>query len=111
MTTTSDDSSLFEFIRQDIPDLTDELFEKILDLGINDMYWGDAYVSTLPTDIRVEATFSRNLCRELGYLDDSVIPEFITCHIDWQAVWDEKLIHDYFTIESQGSTHFFSNDY
>jgi len=29
----------------------------------------------------------------------------------WEAVWDETLIHDYFTIESQGGTHFFSNYY
>ena len=102
--------SFLEYIKEDIPDIDDELFQEILDNGIETVeQWEDAYVCTMPTSIFVEAQFVEQLMDDLGYLtEDSSMPDFITSHIDWQEVWDCELMHDYFTIESQDQTHFFS---
>ena len=105
--------SFFEYIKEDIPDIDDELFEEISDNGIETVeQWEDAYVCTMPTSIFVEAQFVEQLMDDLGYLtEDSSMPDFITSHIDWQEVWDCELRHDYFTIESKDQTHFFSRHY
>ena len=105
--------SFLEYIKEDIPDIDDELFQEILDNGIENVdQWEDAYVCTMPTSIFVEAQFVEQLMDDLGYLtEDSSMPDFITSHIDWQEVWDCELMHDYFTIESQDQTHFFSRHF
>ena len=50
------------------------------------------------------AEFTQSLCEELGYIPKD-LPSWIAYHIDWQAVWDAELRHDYF--ESNG--HYFRN--
>jgi len=115
-TLSMDENELFEYIKNDIPDIDDELFRDILEHGIENVdQWEDAYVSSLPTSIRVEAQFVEQLIDDLGYLGDgtneSDVPEFLTSHIDWQEVWDCELTHDYFTIESDNCTHFFSRHF
>ncbi len=108
-----EEPSLFEYIKNDIPDIDDKLFQDILDEGIETVeQWEDAYVQSMPTSIFVEAQFVEQLMDDLGYLtEDSSMPDFITSHIDWQEVWDCELRHDYFTIESPDQTHFFSRHY
>ena len=108
-----EEPSLFEYIKNDIPDIDDKLFQDILDEGIETVeQWEDAYVQSMPTSIFVEAQFVEQLMDDLGYLtEDSSMPDFITSHIDWQEVWDCELMHDYFTIESQDQTHFFSRHF
>ena len=110
---TKEQQVLFEYIKEDIPDLDEKLFEEIDSLGIETVdQWEDAYVCTMPTSIRVEAQFVEQLMDDLGYLDEeSGVPNFITSHIDWQEVWDCELRHDYTTIESQDQTHFFSRHF
>ncbi len=54
-----------------------------------------------------EAEFCQELCSDCGYIEVNDLPSFLANHIDWQAVWDCELRHDYFTIEA-GSTYFFS---
>ena len=105
--------SFLEYVKEDIPDIDDELFQEILDNGIENVdQWEDAYVCTMPTSIFVEAQFVEQLMDDLGYLtEDSSMPDFITSHIDWQSVWDCELRHDYFTIESNDQTHFFSRHF
>ena len=102
--------AFFEYIKNDIPDIDDELFRNILDHGIENVdQWEDAYVQSMPTSIRVESQFVEQLMDDLGYLsEESDVPDFITSHIDWQEVWDCELSHDYFTIEYDEITHFFS---
>ena len=104
------EQEFFNYIGEDIPDVDDTLFQDILDNGIETVeQWEDAYVCSMPTSIFVEAQFVEQLMDDLGYLDeDSSMPDFITSHIDWQEVWDCELRHDYFTIEYDGLTHFFS---
>jgi hypothetical protein len=103
-------NSLFEYIKNDIPDLDANLFEEIDSHGIETVdQWEDAYVQSMPTSIRVESQFVEQLMDDLGYLsEESDVPDFITSHIDWQEVWDCELSHDYFTIEYDEITHFFS---
>ena len=104
------DHEFFEYILNDIPDMDLELFNLINGEGIENVdQWDDAYSMTMPTSLRVEAQFVEQLIDDLGYLtEDSSMPDFITSHIDWQEVWDCELRHDYFTIEYDGQTHFFS---
>ena len=107
------EQEFFNYISEDIPDVDDQLFRDILDYGIENVdQWEDAYVCSMPTSIRVEAQFVEQLVDDLGYLGDgtneSDIPDFLTSHIDWQEVWDCELTHDYFIIESEDQTHFFS---
>ena len=107
------EQEFFEYIKNDIPDLDLELFNLINDEGIENVdQWEDAYVQSMPTSIRVEAQFVEQLMDDLGYLnaerDETGVPDFLTNHIDWQEVWDCELRHDYFTIEYDGTTHFFS---
>ena len=103
------DHEFFEYILNDIPDLDLELFNLINGEGIENVnQWDDAYVQSMPTSIRVEAQFVEQLMDDLGYLEDANVPNLIASHIDWQEVWDCELRHDYFTIEYDGQTHFFS---
>ncbi len=107
------EQEFFNYITEDIPDIDDQLFQDILDNGIETVeQWEDAYVCTMPTSIFVEAQFVEQLMDDLGYLsEESDVPDFITSHIDWQEVWDCELSHDYFTLESNDQTHFFSRHF
>ena len=104
--------AFFEYIKEDIPDLDEKLFEDIAELGVENVdQWEDAYVCSMPTSIRVEAQFVEQLMDDLGYMEEGSMPDFITSHIDWQEVWDCELRHDYFTLESKDQTHFFSRHF
>ena len=107
------EQEFFNYISEDIPDVDDTLFQDILDNGIETVeQWEDAYVCSMHTSIFVEAQFVEQLMDDLGYLtEDSSMPDFITSHIDWQSVWDCELSHDYFIIESNDQTHFFSRHF
>ena len=113
MTRDQQQQEFFEYIKEDIPDVDDQLFQDILDYGVETVeQWEDAYVCSMPTSIRVEAQFVEQLMDDLGYLsEESDVPDFLTSHIDWQEVWDCELRHDYTTIESQDQTHFFSRHF
>lgn len=52
----------------------------------------DAFVGTFYHD---HADFAQSLCEDLGCIPEA-LPYFIKHHIDWQAVWDCELHHDYF---------------
>ena len=106
------DHEFYEYILNDIPDMDLELFNLINGEGIENVdQWDDAYERSMPTSIRVEAQFVEQMAEEIGYLDGpelGELPGWMTNHIDWQEVWDCELRHDYFTIEYDGQTHFFS---
>lgn len=50
------------------------------------------------------AEFAESLCEELDYIPKD-LPSWIATHIDWQAVWDAELHHDYFA----HNDHYFRN--
>ena len=60
----------------------------------------EAYVGSYT----IGAEFAQTMSEELGYIPEE-LPSWIAYHIDWQAVWDAELRHDYF--ESDG--HYFRN--
>ena len=111
------DHEFYEYILNDIPDMDLELFNLINSLGIENVdQWEDAYVQSMPSSFRVEAQFAEQLIDDLGYLGDpdpgqSDVRGLLATHIDWQAVWDCELRHDYSTIEYDGVTHFFSRHF
>ena len=106
------DHEFYEYILNDIPDMDLELFNLINGEGIEYVnQWDDAYVQSMPTSIRVEAQFVEQLMDDLGYLEDSNVPNLIADHIDWQEVWDCELMHDYFIIEDGDYTHFFNRNF
>ena len=109
------DHEFYEYILNDIPTMDLELFNLINSLGIENVdQWEDAYVQSMPSAWRVEAQFTEQLMDDLGYLDGpeiTAVPNFNTNHIDWQAVWDCELRHDYCTIQYDGVTHFFSRHF
>ena len=110
------DHEFYEYILNDIPDMDLELFNLINSLGIENVdQWEDAYVQSMPSSFRVEAQFTEQLMDDLGYLgtgpNETDVPDFLTSHIDWQAVWDCELCHDYCTIQYDGVTHFFSRHF
>ena len=55
------------------------------------------------------ADFAEQLCDQLGYLSESNLPNFISNHIDWDAVWNCELRHDY-TMSDVGG-YFFSRHF
>ncbi len=110
------DHEFYEYILNDIPDMDLELFNLINNEGIENVdQWEDAYVQSMPSSFRVEAQFTEQLMDDLGYLGtgyyETDVPAFLTNHIDWQAVWDCELRHDYCTIQYDGVTHFFSRHF
>ena len=106
------DHEFYEYILNDIPTMDLALFNLINSLGIENVdQWEDAYVQSMPSSFRVEGQFVEQLMDDLGYLCESNLPNFISNHIDWQAVWDCELCHDYSTIEYDGVTHFFSRNF
>lgn len=50
------------------------------------------------------AEFADSMAYELGYIPKD-LPSWIATHIDWQAVWDAELSHDYFA----HNDHYFRN--
>ena len=59
------------------------------------------------------ADFAEQLCDDCGYLSESNLPNFISNHIDWDAVWNCELRHDYFMVEGKypGDLRFFSRHF
>ena len=105
-------AELYEYVEDVIDSIDEELFEEIIDSGIETVtqfedafagcYEGYAYGNTSP-----EAQFCEELVEDCGYISVE-LPSFIANHIDYQAVWDCELRHDYFTC---GKIYFFSNQF
>ena len=88
----------------------DSFIEELDSYGIeNASTFEDAYAGCYEGSglTSAEAEFCQELCSDCGYIEVNDLPSFLANHIDWQAVWDCELRHDYFTIEA-GSTYFFS---
>ena len=76
-------------------DEREELMTELDAYGITTVeQFEDAYQGTYTSG----AQFSEQTCFDIGYLESPNVPDFIINHIDWQAVWDCELRHDYFDI-------------
>ena len=103
------EQAFLEFIKEKyISDVNDQLFQDILDNGIETVeQFEDAYSG----QYRDGAEFSETLVPDCGYLEESSLPTFITNHIDWEDVWECELRHDYFMLTQDYKSHFFSRHF
>ena len=53
-----------------------------------------------------EKLFAEYITTELNWVD---LPDYVV--IDWQATWDRSLSYDFFTIDFDGETYFFHNNF
>ena len=106
---TEQEQAFLEFIKEKyIADVNDQLFQDILDNGIETVeQFEDAYSG----QYRDGAEFSETLINDCGYLEESSLPTFITDHIDWEDVWECSLRHDYFMLTQDYKSHFFSRHF
>ena len=106
---TEQEQSFLEFIKEKyISDVNDQLFQDILDNGIETVeQFEDAYSG----QYKDGAEFSQTLIDDCGYLEESSLPTFITNHIDWEDVWECELRHDYFMLTQDYNSHFFSRHF
>ena len=106
---TEQEQAFLEFIKEKyIADVNDQLFQDILDNGIETVeQFEDAYSG----QYRDGAEFSETLVSDCGYLEESSLPTFITNHIDWEDVWECELRHDYFMLTQDYKSHFFSRHF
>ena len=83
-----------------------EFMDELSEQGINTAeQFQDAYY--YQTDgWNAERDFAEYVTTELGCVD---LPHYVV--IDWQATWDSALCYDFFTIEFDGETYFFSNHF
>ena len=103
------EQAFLEFIKEKyISDVNDQLFQDILDNGIETVeQFEDAYSG----QYKDGAEFSEKLINDCGYLEESSLPTFITNHIDWEDVWECELRHDYFMLTQDYKSHFFSRHF
>ena len=106
---TEQKQAFLEFIKEKyISDVNDQLFQDILDNGIETVeQFEDAYSG----QYKDGAEFSETLINDCGYLEESSLPTFITDHIDWEDVWECELRHDYFMLTQDYKSHFFSRHF
>ena len=103
-------AELYEYVEDVIDSLDEELFEEIIDSGIESvMQFEDAFAGCYEGSgfTSPEEQFVEELISDCGYLESN-LPDFIANHIDYQAIWDCELRHDYFTC---GEIYFFSNQF
>ena len=84
----------------------DSFMKELDDNGIETVeQFEDAYAGQYDSG----ADFAEQLCDDCGYLSESNLPNFISNHIDWDAVWNCELRHDY-TMSDVGG-YFFSRHF
>ena len=110
---TEQDAELYDAIEDMCPEFTkldaeqcQEFMDELSEHGIttaeqfNDAYYwqSDSY--------RAEYDFAEYVTTEVSCVD---IPAYVA--VDWQATWDSNLCYDFFTIEFDGETYFFTNNF
>ena len=82
-----------------------EFMDELSENGINtaDEFESAYYYQT--ESWNPQADFAEYVTTELNCVD---LPDVV---IDWQATWDRNLCYDFFTIEFDGETYFFSNNF
>ena len=116
---TEQDQELYEMIEDRCPEFTkldaekcQEFMDELSDHGITTAeQFEDAYF--YQTDSwNAERDFAQYYAEEIAWRDvtnDAGMGSFLV--IDWQATWDCSLRHDFFNIEFDGETYFFSSNF
>lgn len=110
---TEQDSELYDMIEDMCPEFTkldaeecQEFMDELSEHGITTAeQFQDAYF--YQTDgWDAEKLFAEYITTELYCID---LPSYLV--IDWQATWDDAVCYDFFTIEFDGETYFFNNNF
>lgn len=81
------------------------------DLGIkNKNQFEDAYYGH-QDGWKAEATFAEEFYDQLIAVNDADALAVPLYYVDWQRVWDHSLSYDFSTIEFDGDTFFFNNNF
>lgn len=116
---TEQDSALYDMIEERCPEFTkldaeqcQEFMDELNEWGINtaDDFENAYYYQT--DSYNAERDFAQYYAEEIACLDvtnDAGMGSFLV--VDWQATWDVNLRHDFFTIEFDGETYFFINNF
>lgn len=107
------DKDLNDMIESICPEFTklsgtkcQEFMDELSEYGITTAsQFEDAYFYTTDA-FDPEADFAEVITTEINCVD---IPDYVV--VDWQATWDHYLSYDFFTIEFDGDTYFFHNNF
>ena len=110
---TEQDAELYDAIEDMCPEFTkytaeqcQEFMDELAEHGITtETQFNDAYFWQSDS-YHAEAEFVEYIVTELDCVE---LPPFLV--IDWQASWDRNYRHDFFTIEFNGETYFFHNNF
>ena len=117
MTCTVTKSDLRQYICEECSYLKllndEEINEFMVELDDNGIETVEQFEEAYAGQYDSGAIFAEQLCDECGYLSESNLPNFISNHIDWDAVWNSELRFDYFMIEGKrpGDLRFFSRHF
>ena len=112
---TDQDRELYDMIEDMCPEFTkldaeqcQEFMDELSDLGITTaQQFENAYY--YQTDSwNAEAEFAQYVAEEVNCISMDSLSFLV---IDWQATWDSSLRYDFFTIEFDGETYFFHNNF
>ena len=81
-----------------IDSMPERFWRDLVDHGVETV---DQFEEAYSGQYRDGSDFSEQLCDDCGYLTESNLPTFITNHINWYAVWECELRHDYCIIKGK----------
>ena len=100
-----------EFAKLDA-DQCQEFMDELSEHGINTADDFESAYFYQTDGWNAEREFAQYYAEEIACLDitnDAGMGSFLV--IDWQATWDTALSYDFFTIEFDGETYFFNNNF
>lgn len=87
----NDIAERLERLEDDDADKLEAMAEYCDNLDDIESAWDDSYFIADTTG----ADYAEELCYECGYLPCKDLPEWISCHIDWEGVWRELSFDGY----------------
>ncbi len=110
---TDQDRDLYDMIEDRCPEFlkldAEQCQEFMVELSEHGITTADDFESAYyyQTDsYNAEREFAEYITTECNCVD---VPSYVV--IDWQATWDRNLCYDFFTIEFDGETYFFSSNF
>lgn len=90
----NDIAERLERLEDDDAEKLEALAEVMDDLDEIESVWDDSYFVADTTG----EDYAQELCYECGYMPRKDLPEWISCHIDWEGVFRELSVDGYYEI-------------
>ena len=110
---TEQDSELYDMIEDMCPEFSkldaeqcQEFMDELSEHGITTAEQFESAYYMQFDSYNPQADFAEYITTECNCVD---LPAYVV--IDWQATWDSALCYDFFTIEFDGETYFFNNNF